>query len=97
MAKTKKTTTKKTKAVKTNTRKITKAEQAEHDRMDKELQEVIEVMKMDYPKCVDYNAMGKTDKDGEDLFELLDAKDKRIAVITGSQVTRYWNIMEGFG
>lgn len=89
--------TKKTKVKNTNTRKMTNADQAEDNRMDKELQEVIKVMQEDYPKCADYSAIGKTDKNGEDLFELLDVKDKRIAIITESEVTRYWNIMEGFG
>jgi hypothetical protein len=76
---------------------MTKNEHADHERMEKELQDVIEVIQADYPTCVDYNALEETDKDGEDLFELLDARDQRIAVITASQVTRYWNIMEGFG
>lgn len=56
---------------------------------DAEIKAVVEVIQNDYPDTVDFNSLDN------DYFELLDANDKQIAVVTERQMTRYWNLMEG--
>jgi hypothetical protein len=57
--------------------------------IEKEIAGIVKLMRRDFPKAADWNAQD----DG--TYEILDRNDKRLAVITERQLTRYWNIAEG--
>jgi hypothetical protein len=63
------------------------------EKMDKEVASVIEIMKEDYPEAHDFDAHGATLR----LYaDITDKDDNIIATISERQLTRYWNLMEGF-
>jgi hypothetical protein len=56
--------------------------------LEKELKQVLKLIKRDFPKAVDYNYIN------DDNIEILDKDDVRIATINEKRLTGYWNEIE---
>jgi hypothetical protein len=64
-------------------------------RMDKEIAQVVELMKRDFPAAVDWAAIeGHLPANGDEYF-ILDDNDNWIATISAKRLTGYWNDIEG--
>lgn len=60
-------------------------------RMDKEIDGVLELLQMNYPKAADWNCVEKSD---EQYAEILDKNDRRIGWLSERALTSLYNHVE---
>lgn len=58
-------------------------------RMDREIAAVIDIMKQEWPACVDYN------QPDDGPVQILDANGGIITTITSDRLDEFWNLSEG--